>query len=149
MKKRFFPGKAAPGPVIAEQSPQQPSRRQWPRESAAIPMVLVVDAGKRRLSGISKDVSLGGAALTLAKDPEAIQPDQEAKVEIQFEGSVYRYTCRILRATGTQVFVAMDEKNRAQFASLISLMELSSIRDNFNLLNRWDSTRGTNNSSGR
>lgn len=149
MKNHFSPGKATPEPLVAKEVPQQPSRRQWPRESTAIPMVLIVDEGKRRLPGVSKDVSLGGAALSLSGASEAIQAGQEATVEIQFEGNVYRNPCRIIRATGSQVFVAMDEKIRARFASLVSLMELSSIRDNFNLLDRWDSARGTNKTSGR
>ncbi len=105
-------------------------------------MVFVVDAGKRRLPGVSKDVSLGGVALNLNSVPDTILPGQEGWIELNFDRKVHRFPCRIVRTAATNVFVAMDEQRRAEFASLVSLIHLSSLRDNFDLLERWDATRG-------
>ncbi|MBF0109318.1 MAG: PilZ domain-containing protein [Magnetococcales bacterium] len=118
------------------------SRRQWPRETATIPMTFVLEDGRRRLSGFSQDVSLGGVALKLDSVPDTINADQEGWVELRFDSKVHRFPCRVVRTAKVTIFVAMDENRRAQFASLVSLMQLSSMRDNCHLLERWDATRG-------
>ncbi|MBF8274360.1 MAG: hypothetical protein HW380_3465 [Magnetococcales bacterium] len=127
--------------VVPESSGEVPSRRQWPREVAAIPMVFALDGGKRLFPGCSMDVSLGGVALKLDAVSDAIQPGMEGWVELNFEHKVHHCPCRVIRIAGENVFVAMDEKQRARFATLVSLMQLSSLRDNFNLLGRWNASR--------
>lgn len=139
--KNYRDQASIPAPTVAPEQNVTSSRRQWPREVAAIPMTFVTGDRKRRHAGHSKDVSLGGIALKLDAPFNDITQNMDASVELNFEGKIYTFACKVLRTQATNVFVAMDENRRAQFASLVSLIQLADMRNNVNLLKRWDAVR--------
>ncbi|MBF0189426.1 MAG: PilZ domain-containing protein [Magnetococcales bacterium] len=116
------------------------SRRKWEREWINVPMLFVTTSG-RAIDGTTHNISLNGVDLDLGREISGISPEMEGSLLVDVEGRTHRFPCSVVRATGGHLILTIDSSMTARFGALISLQQLSTMRDGISLTEQWDAAR--------